>query len=61
MSEPIRIYRVPTFSTPRIVACIDGTYYDVPEEHQAPGTVPRALREFLADGGLIECDALIII
>ena len=57
MSEPIRIYRVPTFSLPRTVAFIDGAYYDVPHEHQAPTTVPRVLREFLADGGLIECDA----
>jgi 5-carboxymethyl-2-hydroxymuconate isomerase len=57
VSEPIRIYRVPTFSLPRTVAFIDGAYYDVPHEHQAPTTVPRVLREFLADGGLIECDA----
>ena len=57
MSDPIRIYRVSTLSSPRIVAFIDGAYYDVPEEQQAPTTSPSVLREFLADGGLIECDA----
>ncbi|MDE0892764.1 MAG: fumarylacetoacetate hydrolase family protein [Planctomycetota bacterium] len=57
MSEAIRIYRVPTLSTPRTVALIDGHYYDIPPEHQAPTTTPRVLREFLSDGGLVECDA----
>ena len=57
MTEPIRIYRVPTFSTPRTVAYIDGAHYDVPHEHQAPTTSPSVLREFLSDGGLIQCEA----
>jgi len=53
----MRLYRVPDASRPKLVAELGGAFYEVPPEHEPPNTRPDVLREFLADGGLVECEA----
>ena len=57
MSEPLRLYRVPAMAGPRLILELDGVWYGVPPEHEPPGTRADVLRGFLADGGLVECEA----
>ena len=54
MSAPLKLYRVPASSGARLIAELDGAFYEAPPEHEPPTTNGAVLRGFLADGGLVE-------
>lgn len=57
MSSPLRLYRVPTSNGASLVLELDGKHYEVPPEHEPPNTRAAVLRGFIADGGLVACEA----
>jgi len=56
VSKPLRIYRVPGPTGPRLVFELEGVCYEAPPEHEPPFTKPEVLRGFLIDGGLVQCE-----